>query len=99
VLRAATSLFCATLLVRGHVPAHFRLLSWTSVCFVALAANNILLFTDLVIAEEADLTMLRGLTSRPHSCCSELTGRGWDWTSRPLFRGTICTHHCWDCSP
>jgi hypothetical protein len=43
ILCAATSTLCAVLLVRGYRSSHARLLLWSAVCFVGLAANNILL--------------------------------------------------------
>lgn len=59
VLCAATSLACAVLLVRGYRATRTRLLLWSSICFVGLAVNNVLLFVDLVMAPGIDLSLVR----------------------------------------
>jgi hypothetical protein len=40
-----------------------RLLFYSGLCFVWLALNNAILFTDLVLLPELDLTGVRALTS------------------------------------
>ena len=62
LLCAGTSIACATLLLRAFVLQRSRLLLWSSLCFVFLAANNMLLFTDLIVIPETDLALWRGLT-------------------------------------
>ena len=62
MLCALTSLACAILLARGYRPSRARILLWSTVCFVLLALNNLLLFLDLVIFPAVDLTPLRDLT-------------------------------------
>ena len=59
-LCALTSAGCAALLVRGYLRQRTRLLLWSSLCFVGLALNNALLFTDLVLVPAADLSSVRG---------------------------------------
>jgi len=59
VLCAATSIVCAWLLLRGYRASRIRLLFWACLCFVFLAANNVLLFLDLVIFVRIDLWWLR----------------------------------------
>ena len=49
ILCALTSIACAVMLLRGYARSRARFLLWSSFCFVALAANNILLFIDNVI--------------------------------------------------
>ncbi len=49
ILCALTSLACAIMLARGYRQSHARFLLWSSFCFVALAANNVLLFLDKVV--------------------------------------------------
>lgn len=61
LLCAATSCLCAVLLLRGYVASRMRLLFWSSMCFVGLAANNVLLFVDVVMLPNVDLSMLRSL--------------------------------------
>lgn len=59
VLCAATSALCAALLFRGYRTNRTRLMLWSSLCFVGLAANNILVFVDLVLFPQIDLFALR----------------------------------------
>jgi uncharacterized protein DUF5985 len=61
VLCAATSLACAVLLLNEYRKNRTRLLFWSSVCFIGLAANSIVMFVDLVIVPTRDLSILRGL--------------------------------------
>lgn len=56
---ALTSLFCAVLLIRSFRRQRSRLLLWSSLCFVGLAANNALLVVDLMILPALDLSALR----------------------------------------
>jgi len=55
VLCAATSIVCAVLLLRGYRASRTRLLFWSSLCFVGLAINSILLFVDLIELPDIDL--------------------------------------------
>jgi hypothetical protein len=60
VLCAATSILCAALLLRGYLRSRSRLLMWSTLCFIGLAINNILLFVDLVILPDSvDLRIVR----------------------------------------
>jgi len=61
LLCAVTSLACAVLLLRGYVRSRVRLLLWSSLCFVGLALNNVLLVLDLIVLPESDLSLLRNL--------------------------------------
>jgi len=61
LLCAATSVACAILLYRGYRTSHSRLLLWSSLCFVGLSFNNVLLFVDRVVVPAADLSMVRGV--------------------------------------
>jgi hypothetical protein len=63
ILCALTSLACAVLLVRGYFRTRSRLLLWSCLCFVALAANNVLLFVDLVVVPSMDLSIVRSSTA------------------------------------
>jgi hydrogenase/urease accessory protein HupE len=58
-LCAVTSFACAVLLWRGYRRSRSRFLLWCSLCFVALAANNGLLFVDLVLLPNVNLLMAR----------------------------------------
>jgi Family of unknown function (DUF5985) len=61
LLCAATSVLCAVLLLRGYLRTRTRLLMWSTLCFIGLALNNILLFLDLVVfpGPEIDLRFER----------------------------------------
>lgn len=58
-LCALTSIVCAALLLRGYVRSRTPLLFWSSLCFVGLALNNVLLVVDLIAMPAADLSVLR----------------------------------------
>ena len=62
-LCALTSIVCAVLLFRGYRQSRTRLLFWSSLCFVGLAINNVLLLVDLVLVQSVDLSILRGGTA------------------------------------
>jgi hypothetical protein len=60
----ATSVVCLILLARSYARTRTRLLLWSSLCFVFLAANNLLLFVDVVIFPvEINLLPFRQLSS------------------------------------
>ena len=58
---ALTSVACAALLLRQYRAGRSSLLLWSSLCFVGLALNNVLLFVDLVVIPSVDLGMVRSL--------------------------------------
>jgi hypothetical protein len=61
LLCAITSLICASLLLRSYLANRTPLLFWSSLCFIGLAMNNILLFIDLVIVPTIDLSFYRAI--------------------------------------
>ena len=61
VLCMLTSAFCAVLLLREYRRSRARLLLWSSLSFVAWAANNLLVFTDLVVLPLVDLSLVRAM--------------------------------------
>ena len=63
LLCALTSITCAVLLFRGFRSSRARLLFWSSLCFVGLAVGNILLFVDLAMTPEVDLSLWRSVAS------------------------------------
>lgn len=63
LLCALTSITCAALLFRGFRSSRARLLFWSSLCFVGLALSNILLFVDLAIGSDFDLSLWRSGTA------------------------------------
>lgn len=61
-LCALTSLLCAGLLIRSYLARPMRLLLWAALCFIGLAANNVLLFVDLQVLTGVDLRVWRDVT-------------------------------------
>ena len=59
LLCATTARACAVLLMRGFCRRGVRLLLWCSLCFIALTAENVILFVDLIVLPEVDLSLLR----------------------------------------
>lgn len=62
-LCAVTSLVCAGLLLRSYLRHRTHLLFWSSLCFLGLAVNNVLLFIDLVVVPALDLSLYRALSA------------------------------------
>ncbi len=54
-----TSSACAGLLGRSYRRSGARLLLWSSLCFLFLAGNNLLLVIDLVVLPNVDLRLPR----------------------------------------
>jgi len=61
ILCALTSLLCAILLLQAYSRSKVRLLLWSGLCFCFFALNNTLLFIDLRVLPELDLSVIRGL--------------------------------------
>lgn len=61
ILCTLTSLACALLLLRGFWQSRVRLLLWSGLCFIGLAVNNALLYVDIVIVPDKDLSTVRTL--------------------------------------
>jgi hypothetical protein len=59
LLCALTSVACALMLYNGYRQTRTRLLFWSSICFAGLALNNIIMFFDLVVATQIDLSLWR----------------------------------------
>ncbi|KAA0576622.1 hypothetical protein FZ983_23165 [Azospirillum sp. B21] len=56
----AASLLCMVLLLRSYLRSRSRLLLWSTLCFVGLSINNLLLFIDVVVLPtQVDLLPLR----------------------------------------
>jgi hypothetical protein len=58
-LCALTSIACAVLLARGYRQSRARLLLWSALCFAGLALNNNLLFIDMRLVPQVDLSTWR----------------------------------------
>lgn len=59
ILCMVTSAFCAALLLREYRRTSARLLLWSSLSFMGWALNNALVFMDLVVLPELDLSITR----------------------------------------
>ena len=63
LLCAAASFACMVLLAQSYRRTRSRLLLWSALCFVGLTINNILLFVDLSLLPDVDLSLLRTTAS------------------------------------
>ena len=54
-----TSAACALLLARSYRRTGARLLFWSALCFLFLAANNLLVIFDLLLIPDIDLRLAR----------------------------------------
>jgi hypothetical protein len=59
ILCAVTSAACAVMLLRGYSRNGVPLLRWSGLCFAGLALNNILLFIDINVVPDIDLSLIR----------------------------------------
>ncbi|MGH7716129.1 MAG: DUF5985 family protein [Vulcanimicrobiaceae bacterium] len=58
-----TSITCAFLLLRSFCRSRVRLLLWSGLAFVGFALNNVLLYVDMLVVPETDLSALRLIPS------------------------------------
>ena len=58
-----TSAACSLLLARNYRRTGARLLLWSALCFVFLAANNLVVIFDLLLIREVDFRLVRHLLS------------------------------------
>jgi hypothetical protein len=59
LLCALTSLLAAGLLLRYYMARRTPLLLWSCIGFLGLAVNNVLVYVDLVLFSEVDLSLPR----------------------------------------
>ena len=59
----ATSAWCAWLLLRGFSRSRTAILFWSGLCFLFLAANNLVVIVDLLVFPTIDLSIARILLS------------------------------------
>jgi hypothetical protein len=62
LLCAATSLVASWMLLRYYFLSRTPLLLWSCIGFAGLAVNNVLVYLDLVLFQEVDLSIVRTLT-------------------------------------
>ena len=77
LLCAITSVLCAVLLWRGWRRSRARLLFWSTLCFVGLALNNVLLVVDTRVVPQIDLAIVR-LTPTILGIAALVFGLVWD---------------------
>lgn len=80
-LCAMASVTCAVLLLSTYRRQPTRLALWSGLCFVGLALNNLLLFTDYVVAPRVDLSLYRNFTAAA-SVMLLLAALIWDTSER-----------------
>ncbi len=78
-LCALTSAVCAGFLLRGYMRSHARLLLWSGLCFVGLFLNNAILFVDMRVLPQLDLSVWRTI---PALAGVALLVSGLVWESR-----------------
>jgi len=59
ILATVTSAACAWLLLRAHAKSGVRLLFWSGIAFIGFALNNALLYVDILLLPQTDLSVLR----------------------------------------
>ena len=54
-----TCALCVFLLVRAYLRTRARLLFWSAICFVLLAANSLLVILDILVFPDVDFGLWR----------------------------------------
>lgn len=81
LLCALTCWTCAVLLLRAYARQRTRLLFWGGTAFCVFGVSNVMLFIDLVVVPETDLSFVRnGITLL--GICLMLRGLIWENSSR-----------------
>ena len=68
---------CALLLARTYWRTGMRLLLWSALCFLFLAVNSLAVILDLLVFPDADLSLVRTLSTLA-AVCVLLFGFIWD---------------------
>jgi len=55
----AASSLCTFLLVRSYLATRARLLFWSAICFLFLAANSLLVILDILVFPDVDFGLWR----------------------------------------
>jgi hypothetical protein len=63
ILCATTSAACSFLLLRHYKRSRSRLLLWSGISFICFALSNALLFVDLILLPNVDLSLWRNLAT------------------------------------
>lgn len=72
-----TALACGVLLFRGYRRSKIRLLLWSALFFLTLAAENGILFIDLRVMPLVDLSLIRNSIALTGTCVL-IYGLIWD---------------------
>jgi hypothetical protein len=80
ILCSVTGAFCALLLLRAYARTEVRLLLWSGVCFIALAAENVLLFVDTRMPDNSLASIRNGVALAGLLCL--LYGLIWEARSK-----------------
>ena len=59
ILCAVTSLICSVMLLRGYASSGVRLLLWSGLCFAGLAIENVILYVDVIVIPDVDISLIR----------------------------------------
>lgn len=59
LLCAATCLLCSAMLFRGYAKQRVRLLFWSGLCFAGLMIENVMLYIDIIVIPDVDLSLWR----------------------------------------
>lgn len=68
---------CTVLLLLGWRRSHSRLLMWSAACFALLTLNNALIFVDVLVVPDVDLSVVRA-SSALAGFCVLLFGMIWE---------------------
>jgi hypothetical protein len=68
ILCSLTGLACSILLLRGYRQSRASLLLWSGLCFLGLAANNMLLYLDMKVSA-VNLSIIRTIPAVAGICC------------------------------
>lgn len=63
VLNTVVCIVCTWLLAAGWRRGGSRLLMWSALCFLMLTFNNALIFIDVLVVPDVDLSILRAATA------------------------------------
>ncbi|MCZ4497094.1 MAG: hypothetical protein JWM25_1679 [Thermoleophilia bacterium] len=63
VLNTIVCIVCTVLLWIGWRRGGSQLLMWSAACFLLLSINNALIFVDVLVVPEVDLSILRAATA------------------------------------
>lgn len=68
VLNTLVCVACTVLLLRGWRRSRSRLLMWSAGCFALLTLNNALIFIDVLVVPDIDLSVVRAASALVGFC-------------------------------